>query len=198
MSKYVLAQEQTFDALLKQIESTRDPLHQAMLRNYMRHMSMEISGRWSEFVDDHDRMMAEHPLYHVRLGTPDTVEFKGIAGVKEFYSTIDGAVWMLQKQQTAVADWGLAAEIFNTQLLNGSDILAAGMDIGIEIDDPDAVYVLEDIKIAMFWPYDDKARLMGEDVYQLEPPRRVAKCAPEDVATKQDIERSLQRFFTAY
>lgn len=198
MNKYLRNQEEALEALHKQALAEPDPRHKAMLLNYLKHMSMEISGRWTEFVDDHDKMMAENPVYHVQLGTPESAEFTGIDGVKSFYSTIDDAVWMLQAQQTAVADWGLAAQIYNTQMMKGSEILAAGMDIGIEIDDPEAVYVMEDIKIGMFWPYDEQARLLGEDVYQLEPPKRVAKCDPENVTTKKDIEQSLKRFFDVY
>jgi hypothetical protein len=194
MNKYLRNQEEAMESLLKQANEEQDPRHQAMLKNFLRHMSLEISGRWTEFVDDTDTMMAENPEYHVQLGTPTSQQFDGISGVKEFYSTIDASVWMLQSLKCAVADWGIAAQIYNTQLMDGKDILAAGMDIGIEVD-PETTYAIEDIKIAMFWPYDEKCRLLGEDVYQLEPPLNVTECAPENRTTKKDIERSLERFF---
>jgi hypothetical protein len=191
MSKYLDAQVQVMKNLRAQADSEPNPLRQAMLRNYYRHVALEISGRWNEFVEDYDTMMVENPLYHVKLGGPEVRTFTGTGGVKDFYSEIDSGIWVMCEEHTAVSDWGVLAVFYNTQLLKGSDMIAAGF----EADDPAAWYAMEDIKISQFWAYDDRARLKGEDVYQLEPPKRIVKCAPEDIIGKKDIENALTEFF---
>lgn len=194
MNKYLETQREAMDSLVAQADAETDPHRQAILRNYYRHMSLEISGRWDEFVYDHDTMMAEHPEYIVKFGTPDTVLYHGIKGVEDFYNTIDQSVVMLQAHETAVADWGFSSRLILTSQMTGAALTAAGMtsaDIGMEIE-PDAVYAMEDMTVVQFWRYDSRARLTGEELYQVDPPKAIVKVDPENIATKQDVNASLK------
>ena len=64
------------------------------------------------------------------------------------------------------------------QQVQGSDLAAAGEEI-----DSDAVYLLRG-RVAMVWPYDERGRLIGENVWEYdESEHDLIKLDPEDVLT---------------
>jgi hypothetical protein len=199
VSKYLEQQDVVFSGLRTQMENELKPLHKKIRLNNLRHMALEMSARWEEFVADYDTMMVEEPLYRVKLGGPE-VEYKGTDGVRDFYAGLDPVAVMLTREDTAIADWGLAARVCDTILLKGSDLADDGLarDLaGDKIDavsDPDAIYALEMIPIAMFWPYTADGRLAGEEIYQIGGPERLVECAPEDLVTKADIADALKPY----
>ena len=65
------------------------------------------------------------------------------------------------------------------------------IESGISVDDEDAHYVYTS-EIQMIWPYDDRCRMIGEDVYEPEPAdSRLTRLAPADVMSTQEAGRIL-------
>jgi hypothetical protein len=57
--------------------------------------------------------------------------------------------------------------------------------------DENAIYLYK-TRIEMFWPYDDRGRLLGEDVWEPDPSRAVlTKLDPADVLTTQEAAELL-------
>jgi hypothetical protein len=61
----------------------------------------------------------------------------------------------------SVADWGICDEITFHILAAGADLQA----IGYGVDDPSALYHAAS-RQAFIWPYDGRARLAGEHLYE--------------------------------
>jgi hypothetical protein len=66
----------------KYLEQTEKPLHRAILKNYLRHLLLEISGYWDQIVVP--ELTIDEPEY--RVGDHGTVEvLHGKAAVEDFY-----------------------------------------------------------------------------------------------------------------
>ena len=61
----------------------------------------------------------------------------------------------------AVNDWGIADELTFNQLIKGSDL----QNLGYTAESPDAYYHLRS-RQAFIWPYNEKALLKGENLYE--------------------------------
>lgn len=186
MSKYLDAFAAYAANARKVADAEKDPHRHAILRNYSRHAALEFSDKWQEIFTP--EMTVGHPRYKVQLGTPDLQDFDGETQVKGFYSTLNQSLVWLQDEQLFVNDWGLASYSTFGMFASGTDAAAAGHDV----DDHDATYALI-CPLAMFWPYDADAKLIGEEVYQLAP-FDVVKCAPEDVFTFEERAEVLKPY----
>lgn len=139
-------------------EKTTNPLHKAILINFWRHVHLEGSGQFDEITSD--EMMVEHPVYRVSWGAnPAVVE--GRDGVKAFYNSVGEVVLWNSDDCLAVNDWGVADEIMFHQLAVGSDLKAVGYDVEKE----DGLYHVSSLQ-SFVWPYDERARLKGEHLYE--------------------------------
>lgn len=173
------------EAFFKNIEATAaaepNPHRKAILQNYLTHAALEYCDRWEEiFVPERT---VEHPVYHVKWGTPDVVVYDGEDEVKPFYIGLKGqGVLTDQDELLSVADWGFSSFLNICIFTPGQQLI----DAGTQVDDPDAMYVVKQ-PTGMYWLYDERARLIGERVYEIAPPE-IIKCAPEDVVTEADIE----------
>ncbi|MDN3352010.1 hypothetical protein [Actinomadura sp. DC4] len=141
------------DGLLEHAES---PRHRQLLENYRRHALLEVTGRWTQiFAED---MTVEHPVYYLNINRT-SVTLDGFEEVVAFYRTLtdtESNVIVLEDEQLAVADWGIASEsMFNTYVRG--NVIPDG--------DPELHYVVRQ-RIAMHWPYDERGRLIGEHVYE--------------------------------
>ena len=181
---------QKFEEFLRNIEETAnktmDGHHKRILETYLRHLSLEFSGDWAAAMDP--KMMVEEPRYLVKLGSPETIPFNGMSGVTEFYTGMFANNVMLQDDRLSVGDWGVASFCTVVQFLPGALL----RDQGMEIDDPDATYIVE-TPISMAWPFDADARVAGEEVYAIEHPT-IKKAAPEDIVT-MDQRAEIARTF---
>jgi hypothetical protein len=161
------------------IAGTADSHHKAILENYRRHVYLEVSGRIDEILSP--EMTVEHPVYRISWAGKVTV-LDGLAEVRAFYEGLghaDAVLWNTD-ESVAVADWGFAAELTLHQLLSGEALAADGE----RVDDPGAMYHLSS-RQAFVWPYDERARLKGEHIYEDVSTRRFEQVAPEDVITPQ-------------
>ena len=140
------------------LERTTKPLHRAMLLNFWRHVHLEGGGEYERIVASD--MMVDEPVYRVTWGANPAV-IEGKEGVLAFYRAVGEAVLWNSDDLLAVADWGICDELTFHQIARGSDLRA----IGYEVDDPDALYHASS-RQAFVWPYDDQARLMGENLYE--------------------------------
>jgi hypothetical protein len=195
MSKYLDNLVTAMTALQQQANDEPNPRHQKILRNYIRHMSLETAGLWDQFLDDHDTMMSDDIVYHVRsasLGAPDLVTVAGHDAVHEFYSGLGLSMGVLQSQDTAVSDWGFSSWLHHTHFFPGRDVPE---NFAHHVTDPDALYALENIRFGMYWPYDDQQRLIGEDLFEVQGPERVVEVAPEDRFEKSQLAGILEPFF---
>jgi hypothetical protein len=140
------------------LERTTKPLHRAMLLNFWRHVHLEGAGEYDRIVASD--MMVDHPVYRVSWGANPSV-IEGKEGVRTFYKSVGEAVLWHSDDRLCVADWGICDEITFHQLALGSDLKALG-------------YLVESVakfyhvysRQAFIWPYDDRARLAGEHLYE--------------------------------
>jgi hypothetical protein len=140
------------------LERTKEPLHRAMLLNFWRHVHLEGSGQYDKIVAPD--MMVDHPVYRVSWGSkPAVVECK--QGVLAFYNSVGEAVLWHSDDCLAVADWGICDEITFHQLAVGSDLRF----LGYQVEHADRLYHVYS-RQAFIWPYDERARLIGENLYE--------------------------------
>ncbi len=137
---------------------TTKPLHRAILLNFWRHVHLEGAGEYGKITAPD--MMVDHPVYRVTWGKNPAV-IEGKDGVRKFYESVGEAVLWHSDDCLAVEDWGVCDEITFHQLAAGSDLRA----IGYEVERPDRLYHVYS-RQAFIWPYDDRARLIGEHLYE--------------------------------
>lgn len=186
MSKYLDAFEAYMENSLATANAQQDPHRRDILLNYNRHAALEFSDRWQEIFTP--EMTSNHPKYKVHLGSEETQVFDGTDSVKTFYGALNDFVVWLQDEQLFVNDWGLASLSTFGQFLTGAQAAA----VGYEVDDEEATYMLS-CPLAMFWPYDENAKLIGEEVYQLTD-LQLSKPDPEDVFTFEERKAVLAKF----
>jgi hypothetical protein len=157
------------------VERTENPLHRAMLLNFWRHVHLEGAGEFEKIVADD--MMVEHPVYRVTWGANPAV-IEGKEGVLAFYRSVGDAVLWHSDDRLSVADWGICDEITFHQLAAGADLRA----IGYDVPDPARLYHVSS-RQAFIWPYDDRARLAGEHLYEDKTSLEIEQVDPAEAIT---------------
>ena len=142
----------------KLLDQTTKPLHRTMLLNFWRHVHLEGAGEYGQIVAPD--MMVDHPVYRVTWGASPAV-IEGKDGVLGFYHSVGEAVLWHSDDRLAVGDWGICDELTFHQLAVGSDLRALGYDVA----DPAGLYHASS-RQAFIWPYDERARLAGEHLYE--------------------------------
>jgi len=140
------------------LERTTKPLYRAILLNFWRHVHLEGAGEYDKIVAPD--MMVDNPVYRVTWGANPAV-IQGKDGVRAFYHSVGKAVLWHSDDCLAVADWGICDEITFHQLAVGSDLRL----IGYEVPHADRLYHVYS-RQAFIWPYDERARLKGEHLYE--------------------------------
>ncbi|MGC1270602.1 MAG: hypothetical protein WA842_08415 [Croceibacterium sp.] len=140
------------------LERTSNPLHRAILLNYCRHVHLEGAAMFKEITADD--MMADDPVYHVCWGD-NPVQVHGKQGVYDFYSAIGDIVLWNSGDKVAVADWGIADEMWFHQMSTGAELAK----IGVKAEKEDGLYLVSS-RQAFIWPYNDQALLTGEHLYE--------------------------------
>jgi hypothetical protein len=168
------------------LEETTKPLHRAMLLNFWRHVHLEGAGDYERIVAND--MMVDEPVYRVSWGANPAV-ITGKEGVLTFYRSVGEAVLWNSDDLLAVADWGVCDELTFHQLARGADLRAVGYDV----DNADAVYHVSS-RQAFVWPYDDRARLVGENLYEDKTSLAIEEVDPGEAITParvREIHREL-------
>jgi hypothetical protein len=157
------------------LEKTTSPLHRAMLLNFWRHVHLEGGGQYERILAPD--MMVDEPVYRVTWGANPTV-IRGKDGVLAFYQSVGEAVLWNSDDLIAVADWGISDELTFHQLARGADLKA----VGYEVEDDDAIYHVSS-RQAFIWPYDSRARLIGENLYEDKTSLEIEEVGPGEAIT---------------
>lgn len=175
-------EQEVYDCMnptLDLIERTENPLHRAILKNYCRHVHLEGAAMFAEITADD--MMADDPVYHVCWGD-NPVQVHGKQGVFDFYSAIGDIVLWNSGDKVAVADWGIADEMWFHQMSTGTELAK----IGIKVDKADGLYLVSS-RQAFIWPYNDQALLTGEHLYEDKSTLTIEEINPADAMTPERV-----------
>jgi hypothetical protein len=148
-------------AVQELIEVTANPRHRYLLQAYDRHRNLEHAGRYEEIFAP--EMTVEHPIYRFNMiGQPPTT-LEGREQVEPLYrlwAETNQSVFYNESETVAVGDWMVVSTMIGYQQTLGSALVAGGVEA-----DEDAMYLLRG-RVAMIWPYDERGRLVGENVWE--------------------------------
>jgi hypothetical protein len=184
MSRFDITQ--TNRAVERLIETTDDPRHLYLLHAYNRHRYLEMAGRYQEIFAP--EMTVAKPVYHFNmLGTNLTLD--GAEAVKSVYqewSDTAQCIFYADDEKLAVSDTMIVSTSLMYQQTPGSVLAAEGVPV-----DPEATYLVKTAE-HMIWPYDDRGRLIGEDVWEYdETAREFIPLDPVDVLTVEHSAKLL-------
>ena len=179
-------------------EEEDDPHRSRILWNYLHHGAFEVGGDWERIFTP--EMIVDEPHYEMRTGTEDPVVLDGEDAVRRFYGAIEDENLMAiddGNHQLFVNDGGLAEFASTVEFVTGREILDDGLDKWYygetAIDDPDATHAKR-CRHAMFWPYTEEGRLVGEMVYQIEP-FDVYEVDPDEVPTLDEVASVVEKYY---
>ncbi|WP_326543661.1 hypothetical protein [Pseudorhodoferax sp.] len=167
------------------LERTTDKRHRTIVNNFLRHATLEVCGLWEGILIP--EMTVEHPVY--RFHTPEGFTlYDGMDAVRRMYIGFveEGSTVMYHTDaHVAVTDEGMFFEYVNNRYFKGAALLRQGIDV----DDPKADYMSSHTN-AMFWPYDERCRMIGEHVYRGND-RKIRRLDPSEVITQEDCRTHL-------
>jgi len=167
-------------AVERLLEVTDNPRHRYMLEAYNRHRYLEMAGRYEEIFAP--EMTVEHPVYRFDFyGQELLLDGRGqVEAVYREWTETDQCVFHLESEELAIGD----TMIVSRSLLYQQTLGAALVEMGFDAD-ADAMY-LAGTRIVMAWPYDQRCRMIGEDVWEYDTSeRRFIKLAPADVLSAE-------------
>jgi hypothetical protein len=174
-------------AIEQLLEVTENPRHRFLLQAFHRHRYLEIAGRYQEIFAP--EMMVEQPVYHFHDAGVDTIleGQEAVKGLYRMWAETNQCIFYVTQEQVAVADRFIATISTAYQQLLGKVLTANGVDV----DDQDAMYLYLNTD-EMIWPYDDQGRLVGEDVWEVDPSKaELIKLDPAEVMTVQEAAEKL-------
>jgi hypothetical protein len=170
-------------AVRELIEGTENPRHRYLLQAYDRHRNLEHAGRYEEIFAP--EMTVEHPIYRFNMVGQPAMTLEGRDQVEPIYklwAETDQCIFYNENETVAVGDRMVVSTMTGYQQTLGSALAAGGIDA-----DQDAMYLVRG-RVVMFWPYDERGRLVGENVWEYdESEHEVIKLDPADVLT---VERA--------
>jgi hypothetical protein len=145
-------------AIERLLETTENPRHRFLLQAFHRHRYLEIAGRYEEIFAP--EMMVARPVYHFHtFGLNSTLEGQDAAkALYRHWAETNQSIMSTEDEQVAVADGFIASYSIGRQQMPGAYLREPGHDV-----DPAATYVYKAVE-EMIWPYDERGRLIGEDV----------------------------------
>jgi hypothetical protein len=177
-------------AVQQLLEVTENPRHRYLLQAYDRHRNLEHAGRFEEIFAP--EMTVEHPVYRFNMWGQPPMKLEGREQVEPVYrlwAQTDQCIFYNESESVAVGDWMVTSTMIGYQQTLGAALAAGGMDV-----DADAMYLLRG-RVAMVWPYDERGRLIGENVWEYEPAEHdLIKLAPDEVLTTRRAAELLDPF----
>jgi hypothetical protein len=181
---------QTNVAVRRLIERTKDPRHRYILQSYDRHRNLEHAGRFEEIFEPH--MMVEHPVYRFNMFGRPTITLEGRDQVEPLYrhwAETNQSIFYNEDEQVAIGDAMVVSTMLGYQQVVGAELAVPGVEA-----DPKAMYLVRG-RVTMIWPYDDRCRLVGENVWEFdETQRAVVKLDPADVVTTEQAAELLDSY----
>jgi hypothetical protein len=167
MNRFEKAVYECMDATARLLEKTSDPFHRAILLNFWRHVHLEGSGQYDRIVSSD--MMADHPVYRVAWGANPAV-IEGKDGVLGFYNSVGEAV------------------LWNSDELTFHQIAPGAIlkQLSYPVEKDDAIYHVSS-RQAFIWPYDEKARLKGENLYEDKTSLQIEEIDPSEAITPKQV-----------
>jgi hypothetical protein len=168
-------------AVRELIAVTENPRHRYLLEAYDRHRNLEHAGRFEEIFAP--EMMVEHPVYRFAMAGAPAMTLEGREQVEPLYrlwAETDQSIFYNEGETIAVGDWMVTSTMVGYQQTLGSALVAGGADA-----DGDAMYLVRG-RVAMVWPYDERGRLIGENVWEYDPSQhQLIKLDPDEVLTTE-------------
>ena len=178
---------QTNRAIDRLLERTANPRHRYLLQTFHRHRYLEIAGRYEEiFVPE---MTVAEPVYHFNTGRAarTLAGRNAVRGLYALWTMTAQCIFYAEDEQLAVGDNLVCSNAIAYQQHPGLALVALGQ----LVDDISAHYLLRSRQL-MLWAYDDRCRLVGENVWEVEPDsEEVIKLDPADVLTAGDARELL-------
>ncbi len=206
MSKYDVTKLNV--AIDKLLATTTNQRHRFLLQAYSRHRYLEVAGRYEEIFAP--EMMAPNPCYHFQVEGM-RAKLEGQQAVKSLYrmwAETNQSIFHVENEQVAVADnfiasianyhqqlWGKALTLnkvasYLPGFLSDAILKKVLAKQGLKADE-NAMYLYSSF-IEMIWPYDDRGRLVGEDVWEPDPDKAtIVKLDPADVLTVAESAKKL-------
>jgi hypothetical protein len=168
-------------AVTELIERTENPRHRYLLEAYDRHRNLEHAGRFEEIFTP--EMTVERPVYRFNMiGQPPMV-LEGREQVEPVYrlwAETNQSIFYNESETVAVGDWMVVSTMVGYQQTLGAALAAGGIDA-----EEDAMYLVRG-RVAMLWPYDERGRLVGENVWEYDPGEHdLIKLDPDDVLSTE-------------
>ena len=196
-------------AIDKLLETTENPRHRFLLQAFSRHRYLEIAGRYEEiFAPD---MMTMDPVYHFHQAGVETV-LRGQDQVKSLYrmwAETNQSIFFAEHEEVAVADHFVASVATTYQQVSGKGLrqgkflshfpsaisrklLEKALGEKEHKADDNDIFLYKTVGMQMIWPYDDRGRLIGEDVWEPEPSKaELFHLDPGDVLTTEQSGKLL-------
>lgn len=179
---------ETNKAVQELIEVTENPRHRYMLQAYDRHRNLEHAGRFEEIFTP--EMTVEHPVYRFNMIGQPPMQLEGREQVEplyRFWAETNQSVFYNEQETVAVGDFLVVSTMIGYQQTLGGALVAAGIEA-----EEDAMYLLRG-RVAMVWPYDERCRLVGENVWEFDATEHdLIKLAPEEIVTTQQAAELLK------
>ncbi len=187
-------------AIDRLLEVTTNPRHRYILMSYARHRALEFSGHYEDVVAED--MMNPHPVYTIRaLGVNMLIDGKDeVRALYRNWAETNQCVFYIEDEQVAVADSFVASRLVVYQQIWGGTLvgtkvlshLPKGLSRELFLEmlklrkiplEVDWMYLYRNLE-QWFWPYDDRGRLLGEDIFEIDrSAAEIRKLEPSEVLT---------------
>ena len=172
------------------IEQTEKPLHRAILKNYLRHALLEISGYWEQILAP--ELTVPEPIYRIAERRQVHV-LVGQAAVKSFYQLVAETRTNVMAARTlnmCVGDFGVVTEAVSSHMTPAAMIEPRELEA---VSDPEAYYLISH-NIMQNFAYTQDAKLIGERVYDDPTSYQYEKLERGDVVTPEMARAQLAPF----
>jgi hypothetical protein len=157
----IIDQTLTYKTIEPTLAETTNPRHRLMLERLLQHARCEVE----EDLEGVMATLSPNPAYRVRSGGPE-MNPVGAEAVRRFYvEQIYGkGRYCLEsnKERILVSDDAIVTEAMVRSVHWGRDLI----DMGAPVDDPDGVYLMTWDSLIV-WPYDEDARIIGEEGWSM-------------------------------
>lgn len=172
------------------LHATEKPLHRAILKNYLRHLLLEVSGYWDQIIVP--ELTIDEPMYRVGDRREMRV-LSGKAAVEGFYrETFETRqnVMGARTMNMGVEDYGVTTEAVWTHVVPGVCLKDHGIDA-----DPQAHYLMNHHLFQIFtYTNAPRPKLIAERIYDDPESYYYEKLAPADVVTPEIAREQLAPF----
>lgn len=163
------------------LHKTTNPHHRAMLKNYLRHLLLEVSGYWDQIIVP--ELTVDEPMYRVG-DRREVAVLTGKAAIEDFYrrtaetrTNVMGARTM----NMGVDDYGVTTEAVWTHVMPG--VCLKDHNIGA---DPKAHYLMTHHLFQIFsYTNESRPKLIAERIYDDPESYTYEKLDPADVVTAE-------------